>query len=59
MGDLSRQANNKKVIINFNSQTYTFNNPYKYNAQYLQFVLAKKIYNDISRYDGAPWEIDF
>ncbi len=51
MQTLEKQSSNKSIEIQVGDQIYTLKNPYRKNADELQFNLAEKIYDSIRECD--------
>jgi hypothetical protein len=51
MKELGKQSSNNKIEIQVGDQIYMFKNPYRKNADELQFILAEKIYDSIRECD--------
>lgn len=51
MKELAKQSSGNRIEIQVGDQIYMFKNPYRQNADELQFKLAEKIYNSIRECD--------
>ena len=57
MKELAKQSSNTRIEIQVGDQIYMFKNPYRQNADELQFKLAEKIYDSIRECDTDVCDI--